>query len=105
MTSYSCVGISMKRFLTILITVVFFIIVIVLGLQNQQLVTINYLIAQNELRLSTLMAIIFSVGLVTTLCLASFLYLALKMKVRQLTKLNVKQRRELNDLRDSIEKD
>ena len=95
----------MKRFLAILITVVFFIVVIVLGLQNQQLVTINYLIAQNELRLSTLMAMIFSVGFAIALCFASYFYLTQKMKIRQLTKLNVKQRRELNDLRDSIEKD
>jgi len=95
----------MKRFLTILITVVFFIIVIVLGLQNQQSVTFNYLIAQNDLRLSTLLAVIFSFGFIIALCLGSYFHLALKMKCRQLNKLNIKQRRELNDLRDRIEKD
>ena len=95
----------MKRFLTILITVVFFIIVIVIGLKNQQLVTLNYLIAQNELRLSTLLAIVFSVGFSSAIFIASYFYLALKMKARQLRKLTVKQRRELNDLRASIEKD
>lgn len=95
----------MKRFLTILITVLFLIIVIVLGLKNQQLVTLNYLIAQNELRLSTLFGIMFSIGFSMALCIASYFYFALKMKARQLRKLNVKQRRELNDLRTSIEKD
>jgi putative membrane protein len=93
----------MKRFLTILITVVFFIIVIVLGLKNQQLVTLNYLVAQNELRLSTLSAIFFSLGFIVAVFLASYFHLALKMKNRQLRKLNDKQRKELNDVRNNAD--
>lgn len=94
----------MKRFITILVTVVFFIIVIVLGLKNQQLVTLNYLVAQNELRLSTLLAIVFSFGFITSVCLSSYFYLGLKMKNRQLRKLNDKQNKELNDTRNNLEK-
>ncbi|MEL0628118.1 LapA family protein [Psychromonas aquatilis] len=92
----------MKRFLTILITIVFLIIVIVLGLKNQQLVTVNYIIAQNELRLSTLLAIIFTLGFAGALSLASYFFLKLKMKNRKLHKLNAKQRKELNNVRDRI---
>lgn len=95
----------MKRFLTILITVLFFILAVVLGLKNQQLITINFLVAQNELRLSTLLAIVFSLGFSVAVCLASYFYLALKIKNRYLRKLNLKQRRELNDLRANPEKD
>jgi len=95
----------MKRFLTILITIIFLIIVIVIGLKNQQLVTINYLIAQNELRLSTLLAIVFALGLAAAFSFASYFYLALKIKNRHLRKMNIKQRRELNDVRDSITKE
>jgi len=94
----------MKRLLTILITVLFFIVVVVLGLKNQQLVTVNFLIAENELRLSSLLAIIFSLGFSVAVCLAGYFYLALKMKNRHLRKLNIKQRRELNDLRASTTK-
>lgn len=92
----------MKRFLTILITIAFLIIVIVLGLKNQQLVTVNYIIAQNELRLSTLLAIIFTLGFAGALSLASYFFLKLKMKNRKLHKLNAKQRKELNNVRDRI---
>ena len=92
----------MKRFLTILITIVFLIIMIVLGLKNQQLVTVNYIIAQNELRLSTLLAIIFTLGFAGALSLASYFFLKLKMKNRKLHKLNAKQRKELNNVRDRI---
>ncbi|TEW56712.1 DUF1049 domain-containing protein [Psychromonas sp. RZ22] len=95
----------MKRFLTILITVLFFVVAVILGLKNQQLVTLHYLIAQNELRLSTLLAIIFSSGFLVAVCLASYFYLILKMRNRKLQKLNIKQRRELNDLRAKTEKD
>ena len=95
----------MKRFLTILITVLFFILAVIIGLKNQQLVSINFLVAQNELRLSTLLAIVFSFGFSVAVCLASYFYLALKIKNRYLRKLNLKQRRELNDLRTNPEKD
>lgn len=92
----------MKRFLTILITIVFLIIVIVIGLKNQQLITVNYIIAQNELRLSTLLAIIFTLGFAGALSLVSYFYLILKMKNRKLRKINIKQRKELNNVRDRI---
>ena len=95
----------MKRFLTILITIIFFVIAVVLGLKNQQLVTLSYLVAQDELRLSTLLAIIFSIGFSVAACLASYFYLALKMKNRHLRKLNEKQKKVLNDLRATPEKD
>ena len=40
----------------------------VLGLKNQQLVTLHFLVAQNELRLSTLLAIIFAMGFSVAAC-------------------------------------
>lgn len=95
----------MKRFLTIFITAFFFIVALVIGLKNQQLVTIHFLVAQNELRLSTLLAIVFAIGFLVAVCLASYFYLVLKMNNRHLRKKNIKQRREINALRASSEKD
>jgi len=95
----------MKHFLTILITILFFVIAVALGLKNQQLVTLNFLVAQDELRLSTLLAIIFSIGFSVAVCLASYFYLALKMKNRYLRKANEKQQKELKNLREIPEKD
>ena len=89
----------MKRFLTIIITVVLFAITLVIGLKNQQLVNINYLVAQSEVSLSTLLAILFMVGFICSTFFSSLFYLRLKMRNRQLHKLNKKQCKELNKLR------
>ena len=95
----------MKRFLTLILIVLLFAIAIVLGLKNQQVVNINYLLAQSEVRLSTLLAINFMFGFITSSCFGTLFYLRLKMKNRQLRKLNKKQRKELNLLRTNLEKD
>lgn len=89
----------MKRFLTLIVAVLLFVIAVALGLKNQQLININYLIAQNEIRLATLLAIIFMLGFVVAALFAVLFYLKLKLKNRQLRKLNKKQRKELNQLR------
>ena len=89
----------MKRFITLVITILFFILAVVLGLKNQQLINLNYLIAQNDIRLSTLLAIIFLIGFLVSTLVNVFFYFKLKIKNRQLRKLNRKQRLELNELR------
>lgn len=89
----------MKRFLTLIITVVLFAITLIIGLKNQQLVSINYLVAQSEVALSTLLAILFMLGFTCSILFSSLFYLKLKIKNRQLNKLNKKQGKELNKLR------
>jgi len=95
----------MKRFLTLVLIVLLFAIAIVLGLKNQQAVNINYLLAQSEIRLSTLLAINFMFGFIISACFGTLFYLRLTMKNRHLRKLNKKQRKELNLLRTNTEKD
>ena len=95
----------MKRFLTLVIIILLFAIAIILGLKNQQLVNINYLLAQSEVRLSTLLAINFMFGFIISGCFATLFYFRLGMKTRHLRKLNKKQRKELNLLRSAPEKD
>lgn len=94
----------MKRFITLVVIVLLFAIAIVLGLKNQQAVNINYLIAQSEMRLSTLLAINFLFGFIVSACFGSLFYLRLTMKNRHLRKLNKKQRKVLNQLRPDTEK-
>jgi putative membrane protein len=89
----------MKRSITLVVTILFFILAVVIGLKNQQLIHLNYLIAQNEIRLSTLLAIIFSIGFIASMLVNSFFYLKLKMQNLHLRKLNKKQHKELNELR------
>jgi len=95
----------MKRFFTLVLLILLFAIAIILGLKNQQIVNINYLLAQSEVRLSTLLAINFMFGFIVSGCFATLFYLRLTMKTRQLRKLNKKQRKELNLLRTSSEKE
>ena len=89
----------MKNFITLVITILLFAIAIVLGLKNQQLVDFNYLVAQSEIRLATLLAIIFLIGFVAASTLAMLFYLKLKIKNRQLLKMTNRQSKELNELR------
>lgn len=95
----------MKRFFTLLLLVLLFAIAIVLGLKNQQLVNINYLLAQSEVRLSTLLAINFMFGFIVSSCFGALFYLRLTLKNRHLRKSNKQQRKELNLLRSNSEKD
>lgn len=97
----------MKRFLTLIVTVLLFAVALVLGLKNQQLININYLLAQSEMRLSSLLAIVFMSGFLLSAVFALLFYLQLKITNRRLRKLNKQQRKELEQLRaiTIIEKD
>ncbi len=94
----------MKRFLLLTITIILFALAAALGLKNQQLVNVNYLIAQNELRLSTLLAIIFMFGFLLSACFAFLFHLKQRYINNRLRKANKKQRKELNELRSTPEK-
>lgn len=89
----------MKRFITLISAVLLFAIAVILGLKNQQLINVNYLIAENEIRLATLLAIIFMVGFIVATLFSGLFYLKLKMKNRRLRRLNNKQLKELSQLR------
>ena len=52
----------MKYLLIFLLELAIFVISLTLGAQNDQLVTFNYLLAQGEFRISTLLAVLFAVG-------------------------------------------
>ena len=76
----------MKRIITLIIAILLFVIAALLGLKNQQLVNINYLLAQSEMRLSTLLAIIFLIGFIASGALGVLFYLRLKIKITLSTK-------------------
>jgi len=89
----------MKRFLTLTIAVILFATAVLFGFKNQQLVNVNYLIAENDIRLTSLLAIIFFLGMITSIVFCTFFYLKLKIKNRSLRKVNKKQSDELTRLR------
>ena len=52
----------MKYFLIFLLVLAIFVISVTLGAQNDQVVTFNYLLAQGDFRISTLLAVLFAAG-------------------------------------------
>ncbi|EKT63738.1 LapA family protein [Providencia burhodogranariea] len=65
----------MKYFLILLLAVVIFIISITLGSSNNQVITFNYLIAQGDFSVSSLLASLFGVGFVLGWLVAGVFYL------------------------------
>lgn len=74
----------MKGLLTFLLLVLVLVFAIVLGSRNQDVITINYLIAQSEMRESTLMAITLGVGVVIGMLTMFFNWLKLSWQVSSL---------------------
>ena len=52
----------MKYLLIFLLVLAIFVVSVTLGAQNDQQVTFNYLLAQGEYRISTLLAVLFAAG-------------------------------------------
>ncbi|MGB2265077.1 MAG: LapA family protein [Glaciecola sp.] len=67
-----------------MVLIIVLVIAVIIGSRNQELVTINYLIAQSELRQSTLMAIVFSLGVVIGMLTFFSSWLKLTWKVKSL---------------------
>jgi putative membrane protein len=73
-----------KGLFTFLVLIIVLVIAIIIGSRNQELITINYLIAQSELRESTLMAIILSLGVVIGMLTMFGSWLKLSWQVKSL---------------------
>ncbi|MCG3728021.1 LapA family protein [Vibrio cincinnatiensis] len=79
------------KIIKILVLLALFLFALALGSQNQELVTFNYLLAQGEFHLSTLLGSVFVAGfLIAWLILGSF-YLKSQLEVRKLNRKLKKQ--------------
>lgn len=74
----------MKRLLLVLLLLFVLIVAILLGAQNNQYIVINYLIAQSEMRVSMVMAVMVLIGVVLSAGIFSLFWLRLKWRIRQL---------------------
>nr|WP_237332752.1 lipopolysaccharide assembly protein LapA domain-containing protein [Zobellella iuensis] len=70
-----------------------------LGSQNDQLVHVNYLLAQGDYRLSTLLAVVFVSGFVIGWLVFGLVMLRLRMNNSGLRKKVERQHKELEELR------
>ena len=82
--------------------ILIFAIAIVLGLKNQEIVNVNFVFAQGELRLSTLLTITLLIGILISSVFTLYFIFKGKLKYRKLLKENKKQRKELNKLRTTL---
>lgn len=74
----------MKGILTFLLLVLVLVFAIIVGSRNQDVITINYLIAQSDMRESTLMAITLGTGVVIGMMTMFFNWLKLSWQVSSL---------------------
>ncbi|AJJ11483.1 inner membrane protein yciS [Yersinia rohdei] len=71
----------MKYLLIFLLVLVIFVISVTLGANNDQVVTFNYLLAQGEYRVSTLLATLFAAGLVLGWIICGLFYLRVRISL------------------------
>ncbi|MEZ3500494.1 LapA family protein [Pantoea sp. KPR_PJ] len=71
----------MKYLLIFLVVLVIFIISVTLGAHNDQVITFNYLLAQGEFRISTLLAALFGAGFVLGWAICGLFWLRVRVSL------------------------
>jgi len=73
-------------------------VAITVGANNDQVITFNYIVAESHLQLSTLVAILFGLGLILGWLITAFFYLKLKLKNMALARQVKRQTLQINEL-------
>ncbi|MFC4699327.1 lipopolysaccharide assembly protein LapA domain-containing protein [Glaciecola siphonariae] len=76
----------MKAILVIIIVILLVLLAIVVGSRNAEIISVNYLLAQVDMRVSTFMVWSMSAGFIVGICTILTKYLALRVKVTLLTR-------------------
>lgn len=74
----------MKVFITLVGLILLLILAILIGAQNDQLVTVNYLVAQSSVKLSVLMAIMMVIGIAFSVVAFSLFWVRVKWRISML---------------------
>ncbi|MDN4503357.1 lipopolysaccharide assembly protein LapA domain-containing protein [Alteromonadaceae bacterium BrNp21-10] len=91
------VGIPLKAFFSWLVIIFILVLAIVIGAQNDQWVTVNYLIAATQMHLSAVIAIAMLLGIIITLLLFSTLIIKLRWQNKRLQKMLKKFQHSANE--------
>ncbi|WP_417763855.1 LapA family protein [Shewanella sp.] len=73
----------MKSFIVTVIVALLFIVALIFGARNEQLVTINYFVVQGEYRLPFVLAVVFFAGFVSCWIVALAYILRLKLSLKR----------------------
>lgn len=74
-----------KYILGLVLVLAIVLVAITIGANNDQIISFNYMVAQSEFRLSTLVAILFGLGLILGWLISAIFYIKLKLKNMSLT--------------------
>ncbi|GEA61839.1 LapA family protein [Vibrio comitans] len=74
------------KILKIALVLVLFLLALALGAQNQEVVTFNYLLAEGDFHLSTLIGIVFVTGFVISGLIFGSMHLKSQLQVRKLNR-------------------
>ena len=87
-----------KYILGFVIVIAIVLVAITVGANNDQIITFNYIVAESQLLLSTLVAILFGFGLILGWLISGFFYLKLKFKNIVLARQVKRQTLQLHEL-------
>ncbi|MBE2894209.1 LapA family protein [Spirabiliibacterium falconis] len=87
-----------KFFLGFVIILAIVIVAVTIGADNDQIITFNYIVAKSELQLSSLVAILFGLGLLLGWLISAYFVLRLKMKNMGLNRQVKRQAQQITEL-------
>ncbi len=88
----------MKYIFGFIIVLAIVIVAVTIGSNNDQMITFNYFIAKSELRLSTLVAVLFGFGLILGWIIAGIFYIKVKLQNIALTRRVKRQAQQISEL-------
>lgn len=88
----------MKYIFGIVIILAIILVAVTIGANNDQLITFNYIVAKSELRLSSLVAILFGFGLILGWFITGFFYLKVKLQNIALNRRVKRQAQQISEL-------
>ncbi|GJH42815.1 LapA family protein [Pasteurella canis] len=87
-----------KYILGLILVLAIVLVAITIGANNDQIISFNYMVAQSEFRLSTLVAILFGLGLILGWLISALFYIKLKLKNISLARQIKRQTLQINEL-------
>ncbi|MFQ6370959.1 LapA family protein [Shewanella sp. YIC-542] len=76
----------MKSFLVTILLALLFVLALIFGARNEQLVTISYFVAQGEYRLPIVLAVVFLLGFLVSWIVAFYYIVRLKLSLKSARK-------------------
>ena len=93
-----------KYILGLIIVLAIVLVAVTIGANNDQVITFNYIVAESQFQLSTLVAILFGFGLILGWLITGFFYLILKFKNMSLARQVKRQTLQINELTTTRDK-